>query len=113
MKHRQILAVSTFGNLSSICVHLWPCLFAVLARADLLAEAREATDYRALKLDPAAYTAQLMKPHMRLDAGGIGMGYAVDEALAVLKHEGIVSALVDASGDVGVSDPPPGERGWR
>jgi thiamine biosynthesis lipoprotein len=84
-----------------------------IPRADLLAEAREATDYRALKLNPAAHTAQLMKPHMRLDAGGIGMGYAVDEALVVLKHEAIASALVDASGDIGVSDAPPGERGWR
>jgi len=84
-----------------------------MPRADLLAEARQATDYRALMLDPAAHTAQLTKPHMRLDAGGIGMGYAVDEALAVLKREGIDSALVDASGDIGVSDAPPGERGWR
>jgi len=84
-----------------------------MPRADLLAEAREATDYRALKLDPAAHTAQLMKPHMRLDAGGVGMGYAVDEALVVLKRETITSALVDASGDIGVSDAPPGERGWR
>jgi thiamine biosynthesis lipoprotein len=84
-----------------------------MPRADLLAEAREATDYRAMKLDPAARTAQLMKPHMRLDAGGIGMGYAVDEALTVLKREGVESALVDASGDIGVSDAPPGERGWR
>ncbi len=50
---------------------------------------------------------------MRLDAGGIGMGYGVDEAFKVLKHEGITSALIDASGDIGVSDAPPGERGWR
>jgi hypothetical protein len=34
--------------------------------------------------------------HMRLDAGGIGMGYAVDEAFKVLKREGIPSALIDA-----------------
>ena len=54
-----------------------------------------------------------MKPHMRLDAGGIGMGYGVDEAMKVLKREGIASALIDASGDIGVSDAPPGERGWR
>jgi FAD:protein FMN transferase len=84
-----------------------------MPRADLLAEAREATDYRALKLDPAAQSAQLMKPHMRLDAGGIGMGYSVDEALVVLKRQGIANALVDASGDIGVSEAPPGERGWR
>ena len=80
---------------------------------DMLAAAREATDYKALQLDPAAHTAKLLKPNMRLDAGGIGMGYAVDEAFKVLKHEGITSALIDASGDIGMSDPPPGQPGWR
>jgi thiamine biosynthesis lipoprotein len=82
-------------------------------REDLLAIACEATDYRALRLDRNARTAQLMKPNMRLDAGGIGMGYGVDEAFKVLKREGITSALIDASGDIGVSDAPPGEHGWR
>ena len=41
---------------------------------------------------------------MRLDLGGIGVGYAVDEALAVLKRHGIRSAMIDASGDIGVLD---------
>ena len=80
---------------------------------DMLAAAREATDYKALQLDPATHTAKLLKPNMRLDAGGIGMGYAVDEAFKVLKNEGITSALIDASGDIGMSDPPPGQCGWR
>ncbi len=79
----------------------------------LLMTAREATDYRALRLDPHAHTARLLKDGMRLDAGGIGMGYGVDEALKVLKREGITSALIDASGDIGVSDSPPGTKGWR
>jgi FAD:protein FMN transferase len=80
---------------------------------DQLAAAREATGYRALHLDAATHTVQLNKPRMRLDAGGIGMGYGVDEAFKVLRREGITSALIDASGDIGVSDAPPGERGWR
>jgi thiamine biosynthesis lipoprotein len=82
-------------------------------KAELIESARQATDYRALKLDPAKHTAQLMKPNMRLDAGGIGMGYGVDEAFKVLKAKGIDSALIDASGDIGVSNAPPGKRGWR
>jgi thiamine biosynthesis lipoprotein len=82
-------------------------------REDFLTVARESTDYRSLRLDPKPQTAQLMKPNMRLDAGGIGMGYGVDEALKVLRRAGIPSALIDASGDIGVSEAPPGERGWR
>jgi len=56
---------------------------------------------------------RLTRPGMRLDLGGIGMGYAIDRALAILAGQGISSALVDASGDVGASAPPPGEEGWR
>jgi thiamine biosynthesis lipoprotein len=52
-------------------------------------------------------------PNMRLDLGGIGVGYAVDEALAVLKRHGIRSAMIDASGDIGALDAPPGKTGWR
>jgi thiamine biosynthesis lipoprotein len=50
---------------------------------------------------------------MRLDLGGIGVGYAVDRALEVLTTRGIKAAMIDASGDIAVSEPPPGEHGWR
>jgi thiamine biosynthesis lipoprotein len=66
-----------------------------------------------LRLDKAKQTAELLTPGMRLDLGGIAMGYAVDEAIKTLKAEGVNQALIDASGDVGVADAPPGEKGWR
>lgn len=81
--------------------------------AERLGEARAATGFRNLKLDVQAHTATLTVPNMRLDLGGIGMGYAADEALAVLKRHGIWSAMIDASGDVVCSAAPPGERGWK
>jgi thiamine biosynthesis lipoprotein len=40
------------------------------------------------------------------------MGYAVDETLKLLRERGITRALVDASGDIAVGDPPPGKPGW-
>ncbi len=52
-------------------------------------------------------------PGMRLDFGGIGKGFALDAMLGVLGEEGIASALVDGGGDVAVSNPPPGQQGWR
>jgi thiamine biosynthesis lipoprotein len=78
-----------------------------------LSAARKLVDYRSIRIDPKAGTVQLMIPGMQLDLGGIGAGYAVDEAMKVLKAQGIQSALIDASGDIGVSDPPPGRTGWR
>ncbi|MCC7085671.1 MAG: FAD:protein FMN transferase [Pirellulales bacterium] len=84
-----------------------------MPRPELLSAARDATGYRALRLDSDRRTAELQKPNMRLDLGGIGMGYAVDEALKVLKRAGVASAMIDASGDIGTLDAPPGNRGWR
>jgi len=78
-----------------------------------LAEARAAVGFQHLNLDDNQRTAQLLKPNMRLDLGGIAMGYAVDETLKLLRERGITRALVDASGDIGVGDPPPGKAGWR
>lgn len=74
--------------------------------------ARSKTGYRFIKLDAKARTVELLKPEMRLDLGGIAKGYAGDEALAVLKKHGITRAMVDASGDIVVGDPPPGKSGW-
>lgn len=39
-------------------------------------------------------------PDVRIDLGGIAKGYALSEAVKVLKREGVFSALVDAGGDV-------------
>src|SRR5258708_28633725 len=50
---------------------------------------------------------------MQLDLGGIAVGYAIDDVLILLKDRGITSALIDGSGDIGVSDAPPGTTGWR
>ena len=43
----------------------------------------------------------------------MAVGFAVDEALAVLKQHGLSRALVNGSGDMALGDPPPGETGWR
>lgn len=59
------------------------------------------------------FSGRLTIPGMRLDLGGIAKGYAADAALQVLKAGGVRSALVAASGDLAIGDPPPGQPGWR
>ena len=78
-----------------------------------LAEARGRSGFRNLVLDAGARTVSLKIPGMLLDLGGIAKGYAADEALRVLRDHGIRSALVAASGDLAIGDPPPGKTGWR
>jgi len=85
----------------------------VMPAEDELAATRKLVGYQSIRIDPKSGTVELRKPGMQLDLGGIGAGYAVDQALKVLKAEGIKSALIDASGDIGVSDAPPGRPGWR
>jgi thiamine biosynthesis lipoprotein len=84
-----------------------------LPDTEALHEAGSRCGYRKLHLDAANRTAAFGQPGMQLDVGGIAKGYAADEALAALKHLGIRSALVAASGDLAFSNPPPGQRGWR
>lgn len=81
--------------------------------ADRLEEARQLVGYELVRLDPERRTVELLKPGMRLDLGGIGMGYAIDEALVELRKHGITRALIDGSGDIGVGDPPPDKSAWR
>ena len=84
-----------------------------LPRADLLAEAGAAVGWGKLQLDSRGRTALLQVPNMRLDLGAIAKGYAVDEAMKVLQARGIVRALVAGGGDMALSGPPPGQKGWR
>jgi FAD:protein FMN transferase len=77
-----------------------------------LAKARLAVGYKQVKLDPANHTVTLLAPNMRLDLGGIAKGYAVNQALHILSRFGVGNALVSGGGDLEVSAPPPGKRGW-
>ena len=56
---------------------------------------------------------KIWKKGIRLDLGGIAKGYAIDEALKVLKQNGITKALVDGGGNIAVSDPPPSKKSWK
>jgi FAD:protein FMN transferase len=50
---------------------------------------------------------------MQLDAGGIGKGYAADQALVAMKRAGVTRALVAVSGDIAAGGAPPGKPGWK
>ncbi len=117
LKRSQALAVETDGAFDVTVgpyVRLWRRARRQqeMPSPERLDEARAAVGYRHLELDAERRTARLLVPNMRLDLGGIAMGYAVDEAMNVLRELGIERALIDASGDILVSDPPPGKAGW-
>ena len=68
--------------------------------------------YRKIRLVPPRGI-EFLSPCLRIDLGAIGKGYAVDRAIAVLRAQGIRSALVDAGGStVYAMGTPPGQPGW-
>jgi thiamine biosynthesis lipoprotein len=79
---------------------------------DELAKAKAAMGWENLRLNSRNHTVELLVPNMRLDLGGIAKGYAVDEAMKILRQHGIRSALIAGGGDMAVGDAPPGKSGW-
>ncbi|MBI5387035.1 MAG: FAD:protein FMN transferase [Verrucomicrobia bacterium] len=78
-----------------------------------LAVARESVGCHRLRLDARTKTVTLLGTNLWLDLGGIAKGFGADAALAVLRRRGLPRALVAASGDLAIGDPPPGQCGWR
>lgn len=79
---------------------------------DRLRHALAATGYRKMTLDPRARTVDLLERGMMLDVGGIGKGFAADEATTLLRKDGVERALVALGGDIFAAGAPPGESGW-
>lgn len=84
----------------------------ILPSKEALEKAQAGHNWRDVQLD-AKESNVTLQPGMLLDFGAIAKGYAADEALDVIREQGIRSALVAASGDIAVGDAPPGKRGWR
>lgn len=79
--------------------------------AQEIRQAREAV--RAARIVLRADRVALPNAETRLDLGGIGVGYGLDQAMAVLRRAGINSAFLDVSGDCIAMGTPPGEQdGW-
>jgi thiamine biosynthesis lipoprotein len=69
-------------------------------------------DYRGLLLDPATQTALLTRPGVQAHLGGIGKGYAVDRAAAILRKRGLRDFMIQFGGDLYVAGTR-GGRPWR
>lgn len=83
-----------------------------LPDAEMLSHARSRSGAPLLQVDTTRAMVRLWVSDMRLDLGGIAKGYILQDALKVLRANGVRSALVEAGGDVVVGDPPPGQPGW-
>ena len=101
----------TFGALADIWKfdhdqdNAVPTREAIAARLPLI-------DYRAVRIDRAAGTAFIERAAMRVHLGGIGKGYAIDRAVAMLRTEGFDDFLIQSGGDIYAAGTNRGQ-GWR
>lgn len=71
-----------------------------LPSVDELDSLRPLTNLRAVHVDVRERTIHLERTGMRIDVGGIGKGYAADQAVMVMQKSGAIAGVVALSGDI-------------
>ena len=84
----------------------------VIPDVRLVRERLPLVDYRLLDIDEGAGTAFLRRKGMRVHLGGIGKGFGVDRAAAILRRRGLSDFMIQAGGDMYVGGVR-GDRPWR
>ncbi len=69
-------------------------------------------DYRFVTVDNRAGTAFIARKGARVHLGGIGKGYAIDRAIALLRSKGLNDFMIQAGGDLYVAGRK-GDRPWK
>jgi thiamine biosynthesis lipoprotein len=101
----------TFGALSGLWKFDQDQDDGIPARAAVAARLPD-VDYASLEIDAARRTAFLLRRGMRAHLGGIGKGYAIDRAAAILRGRGFNDFMIQSGGDLFVSGRR-GDRPWR
>jgi thiamine biosynthesis lipoprotein len=119
LQHAQRLHEETSGAFDVTIAPLMRCWGFVggsgrLPDADELAEARARTGMGLIELRPADFTVRYARPGVMLDLGAIGKGHAIERTAALLREEGITSALLHGgTSTVHAIGSPPGAEAWN
>ena len=108
--------LGTFDPTMGPVVRAWGFFTARPARpsAEVAAAAKARSGFDKVRLDGASQAVSYTIDGVELDPGGIGKGYAADQAVSVLRKFGISSALVSAGGSTMYAlGHPPGREGWK
>ncbi|MCK6447022.1 MAG: FAD:protein FMN transferase [Planctomycetes bacterium] len=89
----------------SVRTQVWPT-------PEDIRETRDRCGVGLLVLHPDGLRVALRNPMARIDLGGVGKGYALDQMAAVLRAQGVNRSLLNFGGQLLALDPPPGEDGW-
>jgi thiamine biosynthesis lipoprotein len=83
-----------------------------IPRAEDLRRQLPLIDFLAIDVDAGHGTVFLRRRGMRMHFGGIGKGYAVDRAAAILRAGGVTNFLIQSGGDL-YAGGTRGDRPWR
>lgn len=73
---------------------------------------RKKIGFNHLRIDTLNKKITLLQQGMQLDLGGIAQGYISQKVIDFLRSQQIGHALVNASGDIVMSNAPPASNGW-
>ncbi|MBI1803959.1 MAG: FAD:protein FMN transferase [Ignavibacteriae bacterium] len=79
----------------------------------MIADVLDSVGMEKVRIDRTQSTASLHNPQTELDFGGIAVGYALDQAIKILKSHGIESAIINHSGDIFAVGTPPDDDAWE
>ena len=79
---------------------------------DELHRLKPLVDWAHVQVNTNARTIYLASMNMRIDIGGIGKGYAADQAVRAMKRAGVVGGVVALSGDIKTFGELPGGNGF-
>ena len=91
---------------------LWNFREGVLPTPEAIKAQLPFVNYRKIQLDGGKSTVYLPDSRMEIGLGGIGKGYAMDRAMAVLIDHGIRNAMVMAGGDTLIRGKK-GDENWK
>ena len=82
-----------------------------MPESEELAAARASVGMLHVQLDTKDYTVRFARAGMTLDLGAIGKGYAIEQAVEILRERGVTSALLHGGTSTvyGLGTPPQGE----
>jgi thiamine biosynthesis lipoprotein len=79
-----------------------------------LADARSKVGMHLVELDPANFTVRFARPGVMLDLGAIGKGYAVEQAVLLLREAGVSSAFLHGGTSTAYAlGAPPDAPAWK
>ncbi|HEX6850267.1 MAG TPA: FAD:protein FMN transferase [Candidatus Polarisedimenticolaceae bacterium] len=93
------------------CGGLWSFRDARVPSDDELATCLGHVGFRKIRVDRARSEVEILDPATRIGLGGIGKGYGVDRAAAVLERAGVGNYVVDGGGDLRIRGRN-GDRPW-